>query len=192
MAASRVVRSPVALAAATLAVLAVLAMAAVYLASWRHKTRIQVAQADGAQFAWLTKALEDCEAEASRYPGSLYFMVVPLAAVAGPGADLQSRALDRVGPTMLFDSKVAMDELGSGTLRIAREPFVLHALDIETNAEHRWNSASGVSTLSERNNTSKGPFKIRLQTAPGDPASWSSVTADGVATCHWVFALLRR
>jgi hypothetical protein len=84
-----------------------------------------------------------------------------------------------------------MEELETGTLRIAREPFVLHALDTETNAEHRWNSVSGVSTLSERNNTSKGPFRIRLQVAPGEPASWSNVTAEGVATCHWVFAVLR-
>lgn len=191
MAASRVVRSPVALAAATLAVLAVLAMAVVYVASLRHKMRT-VQQPAGAQFAWLTKALEDCEAEAARYPESLYFMVVPLAAVAGSGGDIQSRALDRVGPAILFDSTVAMEELQNGTLRIAREQFILHALDTETNAEHRWNSVSGVSTLSERNNTSKGPFRIRVQTAPDDPASWSAVTADGVATCHWVFALLRR
>jgi hypothetical protein len=192
MTASRVLRSPVVLAAMVLAALAVLALAAIYVASWRHKMRIQVPQADGAQFAWISKALEACEAEAAGHPGSLYFMVVPLAAVAGAGSDLQSRAIDRVGPAMLFDSSAAMEGLESGTLRISREQFILHALDTGTSAQHRWNSASGVTTLSERDNTSKGPFRIRLQTAPGDAESWSTVTAEGVATCHWVFALLRR
>jgi hypothetical protein len=192
MTASRALRSPVALAATVLAALAVLAMAALYVASWRHKMRAQAPQASGAQFSWLGKALEDCEAEAGRHEGSLYFMVVPLASVAGMGSDLQSRAIDRVGPAMLFDSNVAMEGLESGKLRISREQFILHALDTDSNAQHRWNSASGVSTLSERSNTSKGPFRIRLQTGPDDAASWSAVTADGVGTCHWVFAVLPR
>jgi hypothetical protein len=64
-------------------------------------------------------------------------------------------------------------------------------MDVETNAVHRWNSASGVVTLTEQNINSKGPFKIRLQTAPGDAAAWSSLVAEGLATCHWIFALLR-
>lgn len=180
------------LVAATFAALAVLAMIALYVASWRAKTRAQAPRPDSAQFSWLTRALEDCEAEAGGLPNSLYFMVVPLAAVAGVNSDLQSRAMDRVGPVMLLDSGLAMEGLEKGTLRISREQFVLHALDTETNAEHRWNSVSGVSTLSKRTGTPKGPFKIRLQTGPNDAGSWSSVTADGVGTCHWVFALLRR
>jgi hypothetical protein len=143
------------------------------------------------RFAWLSQALDACEGEAARYPQSLYFMVVPLSAVPG-GADIRAQALETIGPATLLESKVALDALESGALRISREQFILHVLDQSTNAVHRFNSVTGVSTLSERNNNLKGPFKIRLQTNPADSAEWSSVTAEGVATCHWVFAILPR
>lgn len=179
------------IAASIVWLIVIAAGAAVYF-SWRIKPSVKAVPAGSdKQFAWLIKALDACEAEAARYPQSLYFMVVPLAA-SGAGDDIRSRALETIGPATLLESKVALDGLESGALRISRDQFILHALDVESNAVHRWNSASGVSTLSERANRSKGPFKIRLQTGPNDNADWSLVTADGVATCHWVFAVLLR
>jgi hypothetical protein len=192
MAARPLYRSPFLIAAAVLAALAAIAFAAASFMPWRAKKPVQT-QADHSRYVWLTQALDACEAEAARNPGSLYFMVVPLvqSAATSEGA-LRERALDNVGAAMLFDSKVAMEELQNGSMRVSREQFILHVLDTPTNAVHRWNSASGISVLSERANSSKGPFKIRLQTGPNDSAEWSAVTAEGVATCHWVFALLRR
>ncbi len=186
-------RLRIALAGGIFLALAALAVAAVYAASWRAQMRAKAPQAAGdGRYAWLSAALDACEAEASKYPQSLYFMVVPMAA-ASSGADaLRSRALETIGPATLLESKVALQGLESGALRISREQFILHAIDVDTNAIHRWSSVSGVSTLSDRNNTAKGPFKIRLQTSPNDGTEWSAATADGVATCHWVFALLQR
>jgi hypothetical protein len=193
MAARSLYRSPVLLAAATLLALGLIALGAIYLAAWRTKVRTQAQLAEGSRYTWLTQALDACEADAARQPGSLYFMVVPLVQSAtAPDGALRARAMDNVGAAALFDSKVAMQELENGAVRISREQFILHALDVPTNGIYRWNSVSGVSVLSERHTALTGPFKIRLQTAPNDPLDWSNVTAEGVGTCHWVFALLPR
>ncbi len=173
--------------------LLVLAAAGAFYFMWRAKPSVKaVKPGDDKQFVWLTKALDACEAEAGRYPQSLYFMVVPLTSVPGAGDDIRSRALETIGPATLLESKVALDGLESGALRISREQYILHLLDTPTSTTRRWNSATGVSTLSDRANASKGPFKIRLQIGPSDTDQWSGVTADGVATCHWVFAILQR
>jgi hypothetical protein len=186
------IRSPLAAAAIALLLVAALAAGIFYGMNWRTKMRSQPAQGDGPRFAWLSQALQACEAEAARYPQGLYFMVVPLAAASPAAAEqIRPRALETVGPVTLLESKVALEGLESGALRISSAQFILHAMDVETNAIHRWNSVTGVSTLSERASDSKGPFKVRLQTAPGDDTQWSMSLAEGLATCHWVFALLR-
>jgi hypothetical protein len=145
-----------------------------------------------AEFDWLSQAMNGCEAEAARQSDMLFFMVVPLAPTKGFDSSLKAKALESVGPATLFESKVALGGLRSGALRISSESFILHVLDTTTNVSHRWNSATGVSTLTSKENVTAGPFKIRLQTAPDDTADWSKVTADGTATCHWVFAMFRR
>jgi len=184
-------RSPVLLAAVAIVLIAAVGAAIFFGMNWRAKMRAQAPQAEGARFAWLSQALDACEAEAAKYPQGLYFMVVPLAPASSAAEGIKSRALETIGPATLLESKVALEGLESGALRISREQFILHAMDIETNAIHRWNSAAGVSTLSERGSSSKGPFKVRLQTTPNDAAQWSTSLAEGLATCHWVFALLR-
>ena len=145
------------------------------------------------QFAWLSRAMEDCENDALANPQSLFFLVVPLAATGKYDQSWPARALESFGATTLFKSQDALDALNSGAVRISTEPFVFHVLDVGTSDAHRWNSASGVSKLYSTEIASEGPFRVRFQTAPGDPTpEWNSVTAEGKRTCHWVFALLRR
>lgn len=185
------VRSPALLAGAVVVLAAAVVAGLFYGMTWRAKMQAKAPQADGPRFAWLSSALNACEAEAAKYPQGLYFMVVPLASASSAADAIRSRALETIGPATLLESKVAIEGLESGALRISREQFILHAMDAGTNTIHRWNSAVGVSTLSERNSSSKGPFKVRLQTNPNDSAQWSASLAEGLATCHWVFALLR-
>jgi len=144
-------------------------------------------------FAWLSSAMENCEDDATANPQALFFLVVPLAATGKYDQSWSARALETFGATTLFKSQDALDALNSGALRVSTEPFVFHVLDVGTSDAHRWNSASGVSKLSSTEIASEGPFRVRLQTAPRDPApEWNSVTAEGKGTCHWVFVLTRR
>ncbi len=144
-------------------------------------------------FAWLSSAMENCEEDAIANPQALFFLIVPLAATGKYDQSWSARVLETFGATTLFKSQDALDALNSGALRVSTEPFVFHVLDVATSDAHRWNSASGVSKLSSKEIASEGPFRLRFQTAPRDPApEWNSVTAEGKGTCHWIFALMRR
>ena len=178
------------------AALAVLFAAIVAISAYQWSKRVVPGRsaplATGA-FAWLSSALENCENDAIANPQALFFLVVPLAATGKYDQSWSARALEIFGATTLFKSQDALDALNSGALRVSTEPFVFHVLDMATRDAHRWNSASGVSKLSSKEIASEGPFRVRFQTAPRDPApEWNSVTAEGKGTCHWVFVLMRR
>jgi hypothetical protein len=146
----------------------------------------------GSNFAWLSAALSACEKNAASQPQTLTFMVVPLAPTQTLNDSLSARAIEKIGAATLFDSKAAIEGLEGGAFRISSEQFVLYALDTSNNVPHRWNSAVGISTLTTRDGVTGGPYKIRLQTVPDEPVAWSTSTAGGIGTCHWIFALFRR
>jgi hypothetical protein len=175
-------------------VILVVAIAVILAYQWNKRiVSDRSAPSDAEQFAWLSRAMDNCEKEALAKPQSLFFLVVPLAATGKYDQSWPARALESFGATTLFKSQDALEALNTGALRISNEPFVFHVLDVATSDAHRWNSASGVSKLSSTEVASEGPFRVRFQTAPGDPApEWNSVTAEGKGTCHWVFALMRR
>src|SRR5690349_11398085 len=104
----RASRSPALLAAAAIALVAAVGAAVFFGMNWSAKIRAQVPQADGPRFAWLSQALDACEAEAAKYPQGLYFMVVPLTAASSAADGIKSRALETVGPAILLESKVAL------------------------------------------------------------------------------------
>ena len=143
-------------------------------------------------YDWVSRTMMACEEDAVTKPSTLNFLVVPLERTRRYGQAMEARALETLGRIILFGSQDALDGLRSGALRISSKHYVLHTLDTANNTTHRWNSASGVARLSTSDILSDGPFRLRIQTAPSDPASeWSKVTADGRGTCHWAFALLR-
>lgn len=187
-------KSRVAAIAAGAFVVVLAAVAAISAYQWSERIASgKSARADPPAFAWLSSAMENCEKEALANRQSLFFLVVPLAATAKYDQSWSARTLESFGATTLFKSQDALDALNTGALRISTEPFVFHVLDVATNDTHRWNSASGVSKLSSPEIASEGPFRVRLQIAPGDPApEWNSVTAEGKGACHWVFVLIRR
>jgi hypothetical protein len=180
--------------AAGIFVVLLAAVAAIFAYQWSRRVAPErSAMLAAGAFAWLSSAMENCEKEAIASPQSLFFLIVPLAATGKYDQSWSARKLETFGATTLFKSQDALDALNSGALRISTEPFVFHVLDMATSDAHRWNSASGVSKLSSKEIASEGPFRVRFQTAPGDPApEWNSVTAEGKGSCHWVFVLMRR
>jgi hypothetical protein len=143
-------------------------------------------------YDWVSRTMAACEEDAVTQPATLNFLVVPLERARRYNPEMEQRALETVGNTMLFGSQEALAGLKSGALRISSKNFVLHTLDTSNNAAQKWNSAKGVSRLSTNDIASDGPFRVRFQTSQNDGASeWSKVTAEGRGTCHWAFALLR-
>ena len=158
----------------------------------RHAPSAASTSSDTRSFAWLKTAMDNCEKDAGRNPDTVSFMIVPMAAAGAYGREWSTKALEIVGNTVLFDSQSALEGLNAGAMRISSLQFVFSVLDTATNATHRWNSAVGVSTLSSKEIAARGTFKVGFQTAPGEKPVWSSVTATGDGTCHWVFALVEK
>jgi hypothetical protein len=167
-----------------------LALAPGHLDVWRRKLFPSTA---GNDYSWLSASLDACEKEAASDPGTLYFMIVPLSPTRRFDAQQADRALGTAGPVVLFSSGDTFDGLNRGVFRISSEPYVLIALDDRSKQPRRWNSATGVTKLTWPNMASDGPFRVRFQTSPDDTSeTWSTVTADGRGSCHWVHALLKR
>ena len=120
-------------------------------------------------YDWVSKTMAACEEDAVTQPSSVNFLVVPLEPSRRFGKDLESKAIETFGRTMLFGSQDALSGLKSGALRISSKHYVLHTLDTSNNSSVRWNSARGVARLSTTDIASDGPFKVRFQTVPDDP-----------------------
>lgn len=160
------------------------------LDTWRRKLFPSTA---GNDYSWLSTSLDDCEKEAAADARNLYFMVVPLTATRRFDPQWADRALGSAGAVTLFSSGDTFDGLNRGLFRISSDPWVLVILDEKSGQTRRFSSATGVTKLTWPGMDSEGPFRVRLQTSPEDVAeSWSSVTADGRGSCHWVHALLKR
>lgn len=177
-----------------LAALAVVAGGVVMLSGqldvWRRKLFPSTASND---YSWLSSALDDCEKEAAADPGTLYFMVVPLTPTRRFEPSLAERALGTAGPVALFNAGDTFDGLNRGQFRISSEPWVMLAVDEKSRQTRRFGSATGITKLTWPKMESDGPFRVRFQTSPDDNTeNWSTVTADGRGSCHWVHALLKR
>jgi hypothetical protein len=181
------------------ALIALAAAAAVSFGlQYRDKKRAEIQAATGTapaiapDYTWLARAMDNCERDASGKSGTLTFLVVPLEAAQQFNEKWAGLAVETVGKAALFASKDALETLKAGATRISGEQYVLHTFDSASNSVLKWSSARGVSMLSKEV-AGKGPFRIRLQiTTDDDPRLWSTVTADGTGTCHWIFAVLRK
>lgn len=142
-------------------------------------------------YDWISRLMAQCEEEAVTRPETLNFLIVPLSPTRKYGPPWPERKLAEAGGTLLFGSQDALEGLRNGAFAISSRPVVLHTRDASNNTTHRWNSVSGVSRLSATDIRSDGPFEVRFQTSPDDPApGWSTITAQGRGTCHWAFALV--
>lgn len=157
---------------------------------WRKKLFPSTA---GNDYSWLSASLDACEKEAAADPANLYFMVVPLTPTRRFDPQWNARALGTAGPVSLFSAGDTFDGLNQGQFRISSEPWVLVAIDEKSRQIRRFSSATGVTKLVWPAIDSNGPFRVRFQISPDDTAeTWSTVTADGRGSCHWVHALLKR
>ena len=93
-------------------------------------------------YDWVSKTMAACEEDAVTQPSSVNFLVVPLEPSRRFGKELESKAIETFGRTMLFGSQDALSGLKSGALRISSKHYVLHTLDTSNNSSVRWNSAS--------------------------------------------------
>jgi hypothetical protein len=152
--------------------------------------RLPLPSAAPADFAWLTKAMQDCDAEATKQQGALYFLVIPLATKTEDEESWRSKSRDEVGNAILLGTDEALEGLRSRGLRLSAESYGFNARD-GANVLYQWTSSSGVTRLTIPDADSIETFNIQFQTESrkGDTL-WGNVFSRKRGNCYWVSAII--
>jgi hypothetical protein len=144
--------------------------------------------------AAITKEMSDCDAEATREPDKLHFLVLPLLPAKGAENDWRSLALQEVGNTfLLLSAKDALDGLRDGKLAVRPGRYTFSVLDSATGATYSWTSATEVSRLSRPAAKDVKALKLGFDfSAAQTGAQWSSEFRRDPGTCYWVSVLVRQ
>lgn len=141
-------------------------------------------------FAWLTKAMQDCDAEAAKQQSTLYFLVVPLAAKPGDEESWRSKSPDEVGNATLVNSDDALRGLKVQALRITAENYAVNVRD-GANVLYNWSSSSGVTRLTIPNADAIDTFNIQFQIGNRkSDTAWGNVFGRKRGNCYWVTAII--
>lgn len=141
-------------------------------------------------FAWLTKAMEDCDAEAALQPSTVYFLVVPITSKPEDQQQWQAQSLNDVGNAILLSSEDAVEGLRRGALKIAAENYDFNVRD-GANVLYTWTSSNGIARLTIPNASAIEGFNIQFQT-PSRTAgtAWGTAFIRRPGTCNWVNAII--
>ncbi|MBO0759125.1 MAG: hypothetical protein J2P54_25060 [Bradyrhizobiaceae bacterium] len=177
------------------------------LTAWRDANLARIQQAPGlfgrpkptgqqpnpADFAWIERAMADCDTEAGKHLDSLYFLVMPLASTDGNVERWSPLSLGQIGTSVtLLKSQDALDGLRDGSLTLYQGQFVFSILEPSSNVTYRWKPATGVSEFITQEALSIKSFKPGLQVVGVDPdTGWADALVEQSPSCFWVSALLR-
>jgi hypothetical protein len=146
-----------------------------------------------ADFAWIERAMTDCEGEAIKHLDALYFLVTPLTAVDNNIQRWSQHALGQIGDSItLLASKDALSGLRDGTLALYLGQFVFSIIEPTSNVTYQWKPAVGVTEFVTAEAVSIKSFKpgLRLIGASRDTL-WANSSATPRPACFWITALLR-
>ena len=143
--------------------------------------------------ASITKSMSDCDAEATREPNSLHFLVMPLVPAKSAENDWRSLALQEVGNTfLLLSAKDALDGLRDGKLTVRPGRFTFAVLDSATGKSFSWTSATSISRLSRPVDQEVKSLKLGFDfSAAQSGPQWRSEFRRDPGTCYWVSVLVR-
>jgi hypothetical protein len=144
-------------------------------------------------FAWIERAMTNCDTEAGKHLDALYFLVLPLASSDGNMQRWSPLSLGQMGSSAtLLKSDDALDGLRDGSLALYQGQFVFSILEPSSNVTYRWKAATGVSEFVTQDALSIKSFKPGLQVVGVDPdTAWADALTPQGPNCFWVSALLR-
>jgi hypothetical protein len=151
------------------------------------------AHSNPTDFAWLERAMADCDSEAGKHLDALYFLVLPLAPTDGHVERWSLLSLGQIGDTVtLLPSRDALTGLKNGSLTLYKGEFVFSIIEPTTNITYNWKPATGVSEFVAHDAITIKSFKPGLRIVGIDPdTAWATTAAPPRAACYWVSALLR-
>ncbi len=152
--------------------------------------------ANDRHFGWIERAIAQCEIEAARNAGTLYFLVIPVVAADGDPQAWMPKSNGTIGGSaVLLGFRDTLDGLGTGSLRLVRRPFNFSILDPSTTQIYKWKPALGVHKFAIRDASAIAiaTFKPGLEIPTGSETRWAdggTITREA-GTCYWTGVLLR-
>jgi hypothetical protein len=146
----------------------------------------------GEDFAWLAKAMDDCDKQAQKEPNTLQFLVTPLIDEPRDDGGWRRISLNDIGNAILINGEDTIAGLKRRALRISSKPYVFSARNEDTKVVYRWNPAVGVKYLVVADGEAIEGFKVQFESSDvGRPASWGATFKRQAGNCYWVNAILR-
>jgi hypothetical protein len=150
--------------------------------------------APATDLASITRAMSECDAEATRQPDQLHFLVLPLLPAKAAENDWRSLALQEVGNTfLLLSAKDALDGLRDGKLVVRRGRYTFSVLDSASGTTFSWTSATDISRLSKPVGQDIKSLRLSFDfSAAQTGGQWSNEFPRAPGTCYWVSVLVRQ
>ena len=152
-----------------------------------------VAPSSAKNFDWIARAIRQCEAEAARKVGTLYFLVIPVAAADGTFQQWVDKSNGTIGNSVLLvGAEATLEGLKNGSLAPYRDPFNFAIGEMSTRRVYKWRPAVGVTKFAVRDAESIQAFKPGFQAAGVAKPEWTeSAISREAGTCYWTGALIR-
>ena len=177
----------VAIAALVLTVAAAVGIGAL---AWLWWSGDDLQQQAGDDLAWLTAAMAACDEDATRTPGTLFFIVIPLQAEPSDIPEWRKKSLNDIGNGVLLDSATALDGLREKTLKLSTEQYVFGIRD-QSEVVYKWKSGMGVARFSTPEADAITSFNIQFLAGAGArEGEWGAGFSRQAGSCYWVNAII--
>ena len=149
-------------------------------------------EAGGPQdYAWLSGAMTDCDAEAQKAPDTLHFLVVPMLSAAADDALWKSRSLNDIGNATLLRQRDTLDGLADQSLVVATDQYEFSVRDEKTSAIYKWAPSVGVKKFLVAGGVQIQEFKVQFKTQHRkNDTEWGAPFVHSKGTCYWVNAII--
>jgi hypothetical protein len=143
-------------------------------------------------FAWLEKAMKDCDEQATKDPKGLHYLVIPLTDEPKDEPGWRRISINDIGNGILLNSEDMLAGLRRKALRIATEEYVFSARNEATRDVLTWKPSSGVRKFVVNDASGIEQFKVQFQSNDVSRAiNWGATFVRQGGNCYWVNAILR-
>lgn len=142
-------------------------------------------------YGWLVKAMQDCQQDAARQPGSLHFLVLPVLPVNKQDVRWATKSTATAGNAELLSFNDTLDGLRKGDLLLYSGDYTFSIISVPANVIYKWASASGASRFSTDEAEQIPAFRIGFQIGASEAdASSATELKPSKGSCQWTGALI--
>ncbi len=141
-------------------------------------------------YAWLERAMQACDDEASKDKEGLYFLMIPLELLSGNIPNWRPRNV--IGNALVMLGKDTLDGLKQKLLAISKDEYVLGVRNMADQSVHLFERAVGVKQFRHPDPKTISSFKLQFRTkGEGRDDDWGNPLDRHAGVCFWVPALAR-